>query len=128
MLSVIKDKIKAGVYDNNFEYPRKDYTMKEGYITDEDKSVKWNREQVQKNIDSYNSKIDLYHTEGNRLAKLFEQDVINYIKKHCGFKEEACKFLLGEAWEKGHANGLADVISELEELIEIVIDFNDRNK
>lgn len=128
MLSAIKDKIKAGIYDNKFEYPRKNKTMKEGYITDEDKSVKWNREQVQNNIAEYHNKIDLYHKEGNRLSNLFEQDVINYIKKHYDFKEDAIKFLLGEAWEKGHANGLEDVISELEDLIELVIDFNERNK
>lgn len=128
MLQVIRDKIKAGIYDNKFEYPRKNETMKEGYITDEDKSVKWNREQVQNNITEYHNKIDAYHQEGNRVYALFEQDVINYIKKVYNFKEEAIKFLLGEAWEEGHSVGLDSVIVKLEDLIELVIDFNERNK
>ena len=128
MLQIIRDKIKAGIYDNKLEYPRKNETMKEGYVTDEDKSVKWNKEQVQNNIQNYHAKIDAYHKEGIRVYTLFEQDVINYIKKVYNFKEDAIKFLLGEAWEEGHSDGLDSVIYKLEDLIELVIDFNDKNK
>ena len=128
MLQIIRDKIKSGVYENKLEYPRKNETMKEGYVTDEDKSVKWNKEQVQFNIQDYHNKIDAYHKEGIRVYTLFEQDVINYIKKVYNFKEDAIKFLLGEAWEEGHSDGLDSVIYKLEDLIELVIDFNDKNK
>ena len=54
MLEEIKTKISEGYYDNKLEYPRKNETMKEGYITDENKSVVWNREQVTKNIEEFN--------------------------------------------------------------------------
>lgn len=128
MLEKIKTKINEGYYDNKLEYPRKNETMKEGYITDENKSVIWNREQVTKNIEEFKSKVDAYHNEGVRVSKLFEEDVINYIMKEFHITEPASKFLLSEAWEKGHPDGLNNVIEELSDLIEFIIDFDKLNK
>ena len=42
--------------------------------------------------------------------------------------ESASKFLLSEAWEKGHSDGLNSVIEELSDLIEFIIDFDKLNK
>ena len=38
------------------------------------------------------------------------------------------KFLLSEAWEKGHSDELNSVIDELSDLIEFIIDFDKLNK
>ena len=55
MLENIIEKINNNEYQNKLTYPRKSEIMKDGYITDENKSVKRNKEQVIKNQKEYNN-------------------------------------------------------------------------
>ena len=127
MLENIIEKINNNEYQNKLTYPRKSEIMKDGYITDENKSVKWNKEQVIKNQKEYNNEMTLYQKENERLAKLFEEDVINYIKNEFNYNEKAAKFILSEAWERGHSYGLQQVINEVTDLVEFIYDFNSLN-
>lgn len=70
--------------------------VKEGHVFDEDKSVKWNREQVELNNEKYDSEVKKLNTEKNRvrdtlLDEMYEA-IVEYVgKKHIN-KDKAKKF------------------------------------
>lgn len=128
MFEEIKYKLAEGYYDNKLPCPTKDKTMKDGYITDENKSVKWNIEQVQNNLNNYKNKLKAYREENVKLTKEFEKDVINNMMKTYNFTSQASKFLLGEAYEENSSYGILNILTKLEDLIETVNEFNNLNK
>ena len=110
---------------------------KEGHVFDEEKSVKWNREEVERRNKEYKE-------EQNRLIKEHKDEwdsMINTVK--CLIAEELKSILPGakaelihpdnlkkkadlifaKAWERGHSYGIHEVLAEVEELVDFIDGF-----
>lgn len=110
---------------------------KEDHVFDEDKSVKWNREEV-------NRKNKEYKEEQNRLIKEHKDEwdsmkntVISLIAEELksilpGAKAELihpdnlkkkADLIFAKAWERSHSYGMHEVLVEVEELVDFIDDF-----
>lgn len=118
-----EERIKA--YDKAENLPRysKKHKVKENHVFDEDKSVKWNREEVVR----YNQAID----EENKALlearyKAHEdavQGILNYLKQeHQHVSEERIKKIYYWAWEKEYdrEHRIDIVIDMVEEVLDII--------
>ena len=110
---------------------------KEGHIFDEEKSVKWNREEVERRNKEYKE-------EQNRLIKEHKEEfdsakdtVISLIAEELksilpgaeaelvhpdNLKKKAAR-IFAEAWDRGHPYGMHEVLVEVEELVDFIDDF-----
>lgn len=124
----VREKIKNGDYEHKLKYPKKDtQIIKDSYITDENKSVKWNREQVELNKQKYKQDLDTFIQEGKDLRDLFFNDLLGVLIVGFGFTEGASKYLLNKSWDEGHSEGLESVVDVLVDLVELIQDFNKYN-
>lgn len=124
----VREKIKNGAYEHKLKYPKKDtQIMKDDYITDENKSVKWNREQVELNKQKYKQDLDTFIQEGKDLRDLFFNDLLGVLIVGFEFTEKASRYLLNKAWDEGHSEGLESVVDVLVDLVELIQDFNKYN-
>ena len=98
--------------------------LKEGYITDEDKSVRWNREQVEQSQQTYREETLRLRQERNQMLDKAKQEIILYIKDSLekDFSEEKCNLILSRAYEENHAYGLTSVINRVDEYVDFIND------
>lgn len=90
MKSVIRDNIENGVYYSQLKYKRV-VVLPEDAIVDEEKSVRWNREEVERlNEESYSYK-NQWRKSGLLGEKKFRNDVINMLTKDYPFTEDVAK-------------------------------------
>lgn len=124
----MRQRVSNGYYRNNVQYPSKTDNMKDGFITDDERSVKWNREQVELAKQQYKDQQNKYKDEENRLHNLFTKDVIDYIVNFHNYKPDAARFIFEKAYEEGHSFGYSSVLDELEYILDIISGFLDYNK
>lgn len=111
----IIEKIKNKEYEVGFAFPRMDFTTKEGYITDENKSVKWNKEQVVKNKERIVLLQHKYNTVQLEKYNMFKNDVIEYLKDYANFstkvvRPEIYEYIFDRAWEDSHSEGYEEIL------------------
>lgn len=124
----VREKIRSEAYNHKLKYPKKDVEkMKDTYVTDENKSVKWNKEQVEINKQKYKQELDAFVQEGKDLRDLFFNDLLGVLMVGFEFTEKASNYLLNKAWDEGHSEGLERVVDVLVDLIELIQDFNKYN-
>ena len=116
----MKQRIENDYYKNTKPYPSKTNNMKDGYIADENKSVKWNKEQVELANQEYNRQRREYMEEEHRLGALFEQDVIDYIRVFHNHNEEVSKLIFNRAYEKSHSYGYVAVLDEVLDIADFI--------
>ena len=76
-----------GHYKNKKEYPSRPF-FKEGHIFDEEKYVRWNKEERLRRIEEWEQKMKEYQEEQAHLDKLLENDVVRAIINEYGFNEK----------------------------------------
>lgn len=109
--------ISKGVYDVEHSRPKR--LLKDTDIIDEDKSVKWNREQIEKE----NEKIKL-HNEAIKEAKKkgplkFEDDLKAVIMGEHGLNADQASKVYRKAYEDGHSAGMSEILWNAQELGEL---------
>lgn len=94
---------------------------KANFITDPDKSVNWNRQQVIQNNDARDKAIIRLNTEKNEWRGKLFAEIQEAILAHLSNRITAkgAKSLWFYAYEHGHAEGLDSVLSTLMELLKI---------
>lgn len=120
----IFERISKGVYDVKCSRPKR--LLKDTEIIDEDKSVKWNREQIEKE----NDKIRL-HNEAIKDAKKksslkFENDLKEVIMSEHGLSADQASKVYREAYEYGHSAGEMEILWEALELGELAEEILER--
>lgn len=91
----------------------------QNFIFDEDKSVKWNKEQVIANNNAYSEEVARLNTLKNKRRDSIYEDIYFTIQCEVGHnlsREKAIK-IWNYAWEQGHAYGIREVCCHLENLI-----------
>lgn len=100
---------------------------KDGEIIDEEKSVRWNREEVvrrQKAWDAECSRLKkAQNAEIERISEAIELQIREDIKAKakCSISKKAAIVLWQKAYDRGHAYGFADIYYAIEDYEELVV-------
>lgn len=96
--------------------------LPKGYITDEEKSVKWNREQLEKNHLAYDNEIKRLNTEKNMRRDALLQEIYDLIQKEVGLKlhRTGARKIWEMAYNQSHAYGFAAVYWKVQDLMDLV--------
>lgn len=102
-----------------------------GTVIDEDKSVRWNKEEVNRLREEYDKKASELKREKDLKFNELKREVLNKIVDELDNKitKESALTIWNRSWEDGHADGIEQVFFELNrniELIEIIL--NNKNK
>ena len=91
------------------------------HIFDEEKSVRWNREMVEKNNAEYQAEVARLNTAKNKRRDAILEDIYRLIQEDVGhdLPWEKARSLWMYAWGQGHANGFPDVYYYLQDMIEL---------
>ena len=109
--------------------PNKFPRYKEGAVIDEDKSVKWNKEEIVKRNKAYQDEVARLNKIRNNaifeIDKLIKCLIIDDLKffipdKSNDWYENAAKHIFQNAYDRGHSYGMYDVICYINDNIDFV--------
>ena len=114
---LVLERISKGIYDVKYSRPKR--LLEDTDFIDENKSVKWNREQ----IDLENEKIRLYN-EAIKEAKKegprkFKDDLKEALMNEHGLNADQADKVYRKAYEDGHSAGAMEILWEAQELGEL---------
>lgn len=118
MRDIIEANIENGVYKGTVEYVGFSRVRPETVI-DEDKSVKWNREEVERiNAERLEAR-EAYRKSIQDGEEQFKKDVIKMVITDYPITEKIAGKLFTKAYRDGHSEGLMRVLEEAEDIAEI---------
>ncbi len=102
--------------------PAEIHKVKVGHVFDENQSVLWNRQQVEDNNRRYQEEVSRLNTEKNMRRDAIHKIIYQAIQSEVGhnLSVRKAKALWDFAYEKGHAYGIQEIMSRLEEIMELV--------
>lgn len=107
----------------NFKKPRI------GDIIDEDKTVRWNREEVERLQKLYEEEVKKLNTDKNKRRDSLYEELYKTIKKEVGnITIEDAKAIFNYAYEQGHSYGYNEVFSSLDDIMDLVSSIVNRKK
>lgn len=100
------------------------------WVTDENQSVRWNREQVALNNQNYDREVARLNTEKNKARNSIMADIYLLIQDEvgCGLDKESAKEIWAYAYDKGHSYGIREIKIHLDEIIELVSGILERRR
>ena len=110
----VKELIDSSKYRNKMGYSSiRQY--KENHVFDENKSVLWNKQQVEIENKKQKDLRDDYNAEENRLINLFQDDLCGVIISQLKVNREKADLIFNKAWDDEHSGGLSEVVDYAEE-------------
>ena len=87
-----------------------------------DQSVRWNQEQVRLNNEKYQEEVKRLNREKNKRRDAIYEDIYQKIQEEVGsgLTRGGAVVIWNYAWELGHAYGISDVLSHLNDLMDMV--------
>lgn len=110
-------RISKGIYDVKYTKPKR--LLKDTDFIDENKSVKWNKEQIaleNEKIRLHNEAIKEAKREGPRK---FEDDLKETLMNEHGLNADQASKVYRKAYEDGHSAGEMEILWEAQELGEL---------
>ena len=108
------------------KFPR----YRESAVIDENKSVKWNREEIIKRNEAFQKEVSRLQTirskEINKVISEICLDIVSQLDNRITL--EQAKLIYDTAWAKGYSQGVNCVFNEIDEYIEFVSKFMDKAK
>lgn len=101
---------------NDYPYPGKTD------VIDEDKSVKWNREEVERLRNAYEDRVKELNTCKNLIDHTFERRIIEILAVENDISIAESKKLWSYAYSEGHSDGIYNVINWYNEIVELYLD------
>lgn len=105
-----------------FPYP------KIGTVLDEDKSVKWNREEVDRLRAAHDEEVKRLQRHYNEVAREYEKEIKQSLAEEYDLNEAEVDVIWGKAWEDGHDCGIRNVISHFYDLASFYEDLKKAHK
>lgn len=92
-----------------------------GHIFDENKSVKWNRDEVERNNALYQKEVARLNTEKNKRRDAIYEDIYMAIQNEVGFNisREKAMAIWNCAYSEGHAFGISCIMTYLYEFMDL---------
>ena len=115
----ILENIKNEKYINKKTRPVKPKEANENYIINEEKSVRWNREQREKAIETYSKELEEYRKYGRELYKQFKQEVINAIMKATNLNEKQANSIYEYSARESEPYG--ELVLKITEIVELLL-------
>ena len=106
----------AAEYDE-FSCKPKERKYKIGEVIDEDKSVRWNREEVERRNKLHEEEVKRLNTEKNLLHVKWVEAVYAYIMQETGVKEKKAKDIYNYLYTHYHAYGMSEMLNHLDDLL-----------
>lgn len=99
------------------------FKVRPDHVFDEDKSVKWNKEQVVINNEDYKKEVARLNTEKNKIRDSINEDIYYAIQCEVGKKlsREKAIAIWDLAYEKGSSYGYNEILYHLQSLMELAI-------
>lgn len=119
----IVDKINNGEYEPKMEYPKLTRHRLDTVI-DENKSVKWNKEEVERrNSESIKAREEYRNSMYEGESK-FKEDVDSYLEYlyEGSLNKAQANVIVKKAWEENHSEGFLSVLDKADELAEWTIE------
>lgn len=102
---------------------RKEYPYpKTGDILDEDKSVKWNREEVARLRQAYLNRVDELNRCKNAISNAFDDRIVVLLAKDYGFSKEESRKIWNFAYEQEHSGGTSSVVSTYTDFADVYVE------
>lgn len=92
-----------------------------GDVIDEDKSVKWNREEVDRRNVAYAEELNNLNKQKNALLNEWVAAVKTYIMEEAKVKQTKADKIYNYLYTQYHAWGLSEVLDHLDELLELFV-------
>lgn len=112
----IRDKILNKEYETDMEYP-KESRFSSNHIFDEEQSVRWNREEVERrNAEIENKKDEYRKARGDKFDE-FVKDVKDMLIEHYNINEnkEIADKIYNKGYEDGHSGGMYEILNIVED-------------
>lgn len=92
-----------------------------GYIVDEEKSVRWNREYVEQNNEKYRLEVSRLNTVKNKARDALKEHIYERIQFEVGhdLSREKARLIYEMAYERGRSYGFYELEKSIHELIEL---------
>ena len=92
-----------------------------GEVIDEDKSVKWNRDEVDRRNLAYDEELKKLNTQKNALFNEWKASVKTYIMEETKVKQAKADKIYNYLFMHYHDCGLVEVLDHLDELLELFV-------
>lgn len=99
-----------------------------GDVIDEDKSVKWNREEVERRIKSREEEVKRLNREKAEINKLYEEGIKARLAKEYDLSLEEVELIWNHAYSEEHSSGLNTVYTYFDDLASLYDDLKKINK
>ena len=94
---------------------------KNGDVIDEDKSVKWNREEVERLQKAYDEEVKRLNTEKNKCSDNLYKELYKVIRKEVGgITLNDAQQIFNYAYAEGHSYGYNEIFNKLDKLIYLI--------
>ncbi len=100
---------------NEKEFPK----YHRGDIIDEDKSVKWNRDEIEKGIKARADEVQRLNKRRNELDNLYEKTMIKALAKEYKISIKESNILWRKAYDDEHSYGVTEVYHAFSELADM---------
>ena len=100
-----------GIYEEMRSYKEANPVLPEGTILDEDQSVRWNREEVQRRNNSRKGKLSAFQRQFNDLHREGDAEIKRRISEEYSFGDAITAIVFACAYEDGHSGGLCEIWS-----------------
>lgn len=113
----IIEKIRNNEYQSKEAYPeRRGY--REDHVFDENKSVKWNKEEVVRQNEKIKAQMDAYNKSKSEAQQEFKNDVESYILNNHNIKDnkDIAEEIYNKAYSDGHSGGLHEILNYADEI------------
>lgn len=113
--------VEFEAYQNMSCTPTDVKKYREGTIIDEDKTVRWNREEVERRNAEYRAAVGKLNTVRNKARDTVFEHIYAYIKDALGAActQKKAEAIWNYAYEAGHAYGIVEIKNYLDEIMDL---------